>query len=140
MSVGKRKLLSSRDLKKLYDITNPKLEEKPKLLMVIRPSGKDWTVESSHPLRGYRGCQTNLASRVRQYETKNIWPNQCDIGIGVFESEKLVKVLVATDRGFNQVEDPVPSLPLDDLLGAIGLTRGDIKEREEYVKTDYDKN
>ena len=64
-----RKLLNSSDLKTLYRVTSPKLSEKPKLLMVIRQAGKDWAVENAHSLRGYRGCQTNLESRVRQYES-----------------------------------------------------------------------
>ena len=96
--------------------------------MVIRPSGKEWSIESSHILRGYRGCQTNLEARVRQYESKNLWSSQCDLGIGVFEEDRLVEVLMAVDLGRKPVKGNNPSLPLDDMLGAMGLTRHDVKK------------
>ncbi|MGB0893807.1 MAG: hypothetical protein ACPGUD_05315 [Parashewanella sp.] len=127
MVATKRRLLNSDDLKTLYRVTDPKWTEKPRLFIVIRPQGGDWSVENTHLLRGYRACQSNLESRVRQYELKNIWPNQCDLGIGVFENESLINVLIAADLGYKAVKDHTPSLPLDDILGAIGLTRKDVQ-------------
>lgn len=128
MAAVKRKLLSGDDLKELYRITNPKMDEKPHLYMVIRANGEDWQVESSHPLRGYRACQSNLESRVRQYESKDIWPDQCDLGIGVFEGEGIVRVLIAGHRGYKPMPESQPSLPLDDILAAMGISRSDIGE------------
>lgn len=127
MSSTNRRLLNSGDLKELYKITNPKLEEKLILRMVIRTAGKDWSIENPHLLRGYRACQSNLESRVKQYESKDLWPDQCEIGIGIFENEKLVRVLLATKLGYRSVQEPASTTPLDDILGAIGLTRNDIE-------------
>jgi len=128
MSRTQRKLLNGNDLKSLYRLTNPKLAEKPQLLMVIRRTGEDWTVENTHLLRGYRGCQTNLESRVRQYESNGYWPAQCDLGIGIFENEQLTQVLTATDLGRKPVQEHQPTLPLDNILGAMGLTRSDVQK------------
>ncbi|BFM18908.1 hypothetical protein R50073_50910 (plasmid) [Maricurvus nonylphenolicus] len=127
MSSSKRKLLGSSDLKRLYEITNPKLSPKPKLLLVVRELDKEWSIESNHSLRGYRGCQTNLAARVRQYESRNMWPGHVELGIGIFENEQLVDVLKAVDLGYKPDDTPKSTLPLDDMLGAMGLTRNDIQ-------------
>jgi hypothetical protein len=127
MTEVKKKLLNSDDLKTLYRITNPKLENKPNLMMVIRYKDKEWEIQNPYLLRGYRACQNNLESLVKNYVSQGIWPTQCDLGIGVFENEKLIKVLIVTDLGYRQVKQSPPSLPLDDILGAIGLTRNDIK-------------
>lgn len=126
MTEVKKKLLNNDDLKTLYRITNPKLENKPNLMMVIRPKDKEWEIENSYLLRGYRACQNHLDSLVRKYETQGTWPTQCDLGIGLFEKEKLIKVLIATDLGCRPIKESPSSLPLDDILGAIGLTRNDI--------------
>jgi hypothetical protein len=128
MSRNQRKLLNSSDLRALYKVTNPKLTEKPNLLMVIRRVGEDWAVENTHSLRGYRGCQTNLESRVRQYESSGHWPTHCDIGIGIFESEQLTQVLMAIDLGCKSVQEHQPTLPLDNILGSMGLTRSDVQK------------
>lgn len=126
MTEVKKRLLSSDDLVTLYRVTNPKLAEKPILQMVIRPSGQDWEIENPYKLRGYRACNGHLESLVRQYESKGTWPTQCDLGIGLFENDKLVQVLTAIDLGYRPVKKVEPSLPLDDILNAIGLSRNDI--------------
>jgi hypothetical protein len=122
-----RRLLSSDDLKELYRVTGP-INPKPKLYMVIRySSAESWAIESKHRLMGYRACKVNLGARVRQYEEKQIWPEKCKLGIGIFEGDSLCRVLVASNYGYNKVKDIPTNLPLDDLLGAVGLTRKDIQ-------------
>jgi hypothetical protein len=123
-----RKLLSSDDLKELYRVTGPKIKPEQKLYMVIRRSNTEsWTIESKHQLKGYRACKINLGARVRQYEEKLIWPEKCELGIGVFEGEALCRILVASDNGYKKVKESPISLPLDGLLSMTGLTRKDIK-------------
>lgn len=122
-----RKLLSSEDLKELYRVTAPKLSPRPQLYIVFRKSkGKDWVIENKHLLMGYRACQTHLQSRVRQYEGRSEWPNSCDLGIGIFNGAKLDRVLVAEDRGYTEKKSAPFTKPLDDILGAIDLNRGDV--------------
>jgi hypothetical protein len=128
MAEVKKRLLNSDDLKTLYQVTNPKLEEKPKLQMVIRKPGKGWEVENSYILRGYRACQNHLESLVKKYEAKGIWPSQCALGIGLFEKDKLIQVLAASDLGYRTVKETASSLPLDDILNSVGLTRNDIQK------------
>ena len=53
---------------------------------------------------------------------------QCDLGIGIFEGEQLTQVLMATDLGRKPVKDHQPTLPLDNILGAMGLTRSDVQK------------
>lgn len=125
MSV-ERKLLSSDDLKELYRVTGPNVNPRPKLFMVVRESDEsDWRVESRHSLRGYRACKINLNARVRQYEGNGLWPNQCDLGIGIFEGDTLIRVLKAVDLGNRLVKDKPVTLPLDDILSAVGKKRSD---------------
>jgi hypothetical protein len=80
--------------------------------MVIRRTGEDWAVENAHLLRGYRGCQTNLESRVRQYESN---------GIGIFESEQLTQILTATDLGWKPVQESIGSDSTDTFHAVITL-------------------
>lgn len=123
-----RVLLSTEDLKELYRLTNPKQPVKPKLLLVGRPTGGTWTTLGRHALRGYRACQSHLASRVRQYERSGHWPHDCEVGIGVFQADQLVKVLRAVDRGITKPAQTVTTTPLDDILHSMGTTRKDIGE------------
>lgn len=127
MSDVARKLLSSEDLKGLYRVTNPKLSPRPQLYIVSRNNpSDDWVVESSHRLMGYRACQTHLQSRVRQYEGRLQWPNCCELGIGIFIGDKLDRVLTAKDRGYTEKTQIPVTKPLDDILGAVCLNRGDV--------------
>ncbi|MDO6444549.1 hypothetical protein Q4493_02050 [Colwellia sp. 1_MG-2023] len=126
MSKTKRKLLDSNDSTTLYKLTNPKIVDKPNLHVVIRPSDGDWLIEDSHILRGYAGSQRSLESKVNRYESSNIWPNQCELGIGVYINGNLNQVLVAKNLGRRPVPKQSSSLPLDDIHGVVGLTRDDI--------------
>lgn len=129
MSKTKRKLLSSNDLTVLYKLTNPKIVDKPNLHVVIRTHDGEWSIEDSHILRGYAGCQRSLEYKVDRYESRNLWPSQYELGIGVYINGKLGQVLVAKNLGHNPVSNQSSSLPLDDILGVVGLTRDDIYSR-----------
>ncbi|MBZ9612325.1 hypothetical protein [Rheinheimera maricola] len=130
MSKTKRKLLSSNDLTMLYKLTNPKIVDKPILHVVIRPHDGEWSIEDSHILRGYAGCQRSLEDKVDRYDSRNLWPSQCELGIGVYVNGNLSQVLVAKNLGHNSVSNQASSLPLDDILSVLGLTRNDIYKRD----------
>jgi len=127
MTGKERRLMDKEDLNKLYELTNPKLSPKPKLFIVINHNGSNWEIEDSHILRGYRACKRSLESKVRRYESRMFWPSQCQIGIGYFEQEQLIGVLIAKNLGFKPVEEVQPTLPLDDALEAIGLSRREVQ-------------
>jgi hypothetical protein len=126
VSKTKRRLLDSNDSTMLYNITNPKIVDKPNLHVVIRTSYSEWSIEDSHILRGYAGSQSSLESKVNRYESRNIWPNQCKLGIGIYINGNLSQVLVAKNLGRKPVPKKSSSLPLDDILRVVGLTRSDI--------------
>lgn len=122
-----RVLLSTEDLKELYKLTNPKLPNKPRLNLVKREKLKDWSEENTFSMRGYRACQSYLASCVKKYESQGLWPQTIELGIGVYESDTLSKVLMAVDRGFIKDQEQ-PKRPLDVLLESVHLTRKDLKK------------
>ncbi|MDC9530317.1 hypothetical protein [Pseudoalteromonas sp. Angola-7] len=126
MAEYERRLLDKDDLTKLYELTNPKLSRKPALHTVISYQSNEWEIEDSHQLRGYSASKRSLAMKVRKYEAKNAWPSSCRLGIGVFEGDKLIHVLIAKNLGNKPIAEAKPSLPLDNVLGAIGLSRSDI--------------
>ncbi len=126
MAGYERRLLNEEDLTKLYELTNPKLNPKPTLHTVISYQSNQWEVEDLHLLRGYRASKGSLAMKVRKYEAKKTWPDSCQLGIGVFEDDKLIHVLIAKDLGVKPERQVKVSLPLDDVLGAIGLARKDV--------------
>ncbi|MBE0420556.1 hypothetical protein EI165_10530 [Pseudoalteromonas nigrifaciens] len=128
MAGYERKLLDRDDLTKLYELTNPKLNPKPTLHTVISYQSNEWVIEDSHLLRGYRASKGSLAIKVRKYEAKNAWPDSCRLGIGVFEGDKLIHVLIAKNLGVKPLVQANSSLPLDDVLGAIGLSRSDVSD------------
>lgn len=121
-----RRLLDRNDLNKLYELTNPKLSPKPTLHTVVSYYENEWKIEDSHLLRGYRACNRTLESKVRRYEAKGAWPTQCQLGIGLFENDKLIHVLIAKDLGVKPSSQVKTNLPLDDILSAIGLSRNDV--------------
>ncbi|MDI4652659.1 MULTISPECIES: hypothetical protein [Pseudoalteromonas] len=127
MAGYERKLLDEDDLTKLYELTNPKLNPKPTLHTVISYQSNQWQIEDSHQLRGYRASKGSLAMKVRKYEAKKAWPDSCQLGIGVFEDDKLIHVLIAKNLGVKPERQIKASLPLDDILGSIGLSRKDVK-------------
>ncbi|MBB1294656.1 MULTISPECIES: hypothetical protein [unclassified Pseudoalteromonas] len=126
MAEYERRLLDKDDLTKLYELTNPKLNPKPTLHTVISYQSNEWVIEDSHQLRGYRASKASLAMKVRKYEAKKAWPSSCRLGIGVFEADKLIHVLIAKNLGKKPIAEAKASLPLDDVLGAIGLSRSDV--------------
>lgn len=72
-------------------------------------------------------CEIHLSARVRQYEEKLIWPKKCELGIGIFEGDTLCRVLLALNNGCKKIKESPTTLPLDDLLDSVGLTRNDIQ-------------
>lgn len=126
MAEYERRLLDKDDLTRLYELTNPKLNPKPTLHTVISYQSNEWVIEDSHQLRGYRASKSSLAMKVRKYEAKNAWPSSCRLGVGVFEGDKLIHVLIAKNLGRKPIAEAKASLPLDDVLGAIGLSRSDV--------------
>lgn len=130
MPKNKIKLLGSNDLTVLYKLTNPKIVDKPNLHVVIRSHDGEWSIEDSHILRGYAGSQRSLEYKVDRYESINLWPNQCELGIGVYLNGNLSQVLLAKNLGRKLVSNQSSSLPLDDILGVVGLTRDDIYKRD----------
>ena len=127
MSKQERRLLDREELNKLFELTNPQLSPKPQMHIVIRNPDSEWRVEDSHFLRGYRACKRSLASKVSIYESNGAWPNQCEIGIGIFKDDIVISVLVAKNLGVMPVHSNTTSLPLDDILNAVGLTRSEVK-------------
>lgn len=104
-------------------MTNPKLNTKPTLHTVISYQSNEWVIEDSHQLRGYRASKGSLAMKVRKYEAKKAWPGSCRLGIGVFEDDKLINVLIAKNLGMKPVPHSNTSLPLDNVLSAISSSR-----------------
>ncbi|WP_448556616.1 hypothetical protein [Thalassotalea montiporae] len=120
--------MDSKDSTELYKLTNPKIVDKPNLHVVIRSNDGDWSIEDSHILRGYAGSQRSLEGKVNRYESRNLWPNQCELGIGVYINGTLSQVLVAKNLGCKPVQNQRNTLPLDDVLSVVGLTRDDINK------------
>ncbi|WP_261625856.1 hypothetical protein [Pseudoalteromonas holothuriae] len=126
MTGRERRLLDREDLNKLYKLTNPKLHEKPTLQFVMNSNGHSWKVIDSHILRGYRACKGSLEAKVQMYEARGIWPQNCQIGIGIFRSDELVDVLIAKDLGTKPIKQSRQTLALDDALEALGRTRQEL--------------
>ena len=132
MAEYERRLLDKDDLTKLYELTNPKLNPKPILHTVISYQSNEWVIEDSHQLRGYRASKGSLAMKVRKYEAKNAWPSSCRLGIGVFEGDKLIHVLIAKNLGEKPISEEKATLPLDDVLSAISSSRSKVIREHLY--------
>lgn len=94
--------------------------------IVISRNNGPLEIEGSHHLRGYRVCKRTLESKVNWYESSGIWPSQCQIAIGLFEQGELFELLIAKSLGYKPVKPAPQTLPLDDALNAIGLSRKDV--------------
>ncbi|QTL34496.1 hypothetical protein [Pseudoalteromonas viridis] len=123
MNGKERRLLDRDSLNKLYELTNPRLNPKPIMQFVMSNDGQSWEVIDPHILRGYRACKRSLESKVERYESSGVWPQKCQLGIGVFREGALVDVLIAKDLGFKPIKQSQPTLPLDDVLEALRRTR-----------------
>lgn len=126
MTAKERRLLDREQLNRLYEITDPKLNKKPTMHIVISRNNGPWEIEDSHSLCGYRACKSTLASKVNRYESSGIWPSQCQIAIGLFEQGELFELLIAKNLGYKPVKPAPQTLPLDDALNALGLSRKDV--------------
>lgn len=126
MTAKERKLLGREELNRLYEVTDPKLNTKPTMHIVISRNNGPWEIEDSHSLRGYRASKRSLEGKVNRYESSGVWPSQCQIAIGLFEQGNLFEVLIAKNLGYKPVKQVPQTLPLDDALNAIGLSRKDV--------------